>query len=103
MLVMDSSAAVAQDAHLRPLDVTHDLMDVASLIEYCFASTMDPDGQEYLRQMRRMARDANFLRWASGLAERAGTPMSGFVWEDQGRVVGNLSLIPLTRQGSASI
>ncbi|HVN53216.1 MAG TPA: GNAT family N-acetyltransferase [Anaerolineaceae bacterium] len=99
MLVLDNQATVTQDAHLRPLDVTRDLMEVADLIEQCFSATMDPDGQEYLRQMRRMARDASFLRWASGLAEKTGTPMSGFVWEDHGHVVGNLSLIPLTRQG----
>jgi len=89
----------ASPGHLRPLDIQHDLLAVADLIELCFASTMDPDGEQYLRLMRSAARDTSFLRWAPMAAERVGMPLSGFIWEEDGRLVGNLSLIPLSKQG----
>ncbi len=89
----------ASSGHLRPLDIQRDLLAVADLIELCFASTMDPDGEQYLRQLRNAARDASFLRWAPAAAERLATPLSGYIWEEDGRLVGNLSLIPLIKQG----
>jgi ribosomal protein S18 acetylase RimI-like enzyme len=85
--------------NLRMLDVRHDLLAVADLIELCFAQTMDEDGKIYLRQMRQAAQDANFLHWAGGLTDRSFVPLSGYVWEVDGRIIGNLTLIPLMRQG----
>ena len=85
--------------HLRPLDIQRDLLAIADLIELCFASTMDPDGEQYLHQMRQYARDAGFFRWASSTTEQLPKPFSGFIWEENGKLVGNLSLIPLTKQG----
>lgn len=75
----------------------HDLLAVADLIEVCFASTLDDDGREYLRQMRLAARDMTYLRWIQGATERIAAPLYGFVWEEYGRIVGNLSLIPIIR------
>lgn len=82
--------------HIRPFDVTRDLNPVADLVEMCFADTMDPDGERYLRQMRDAARSTTFLRWANSVADQSSLPMSGLVWEEDGRVVGNLSLIPFS-------
>lgn len=95
-----SDPPVQKHSHLRPLDVRRDLLSVANLIELCFASTMDPDGKEYLRQLRRLAQDEHLVRWASPeITERIPMPVSGYVWEEEGRIVGNLSLIPLQKQG----
>ncbi len=80
--------------HIRPFDVTRDLNPVADLVELCFADTIDPDGERYLRQMRDAARNTTFLRWANAVADQSSLPMSGLVWEEDRRVVGNLSLIP---------
>ncbi len=82
--------------HIRPFDVTRDLNQVADLVELCFADTMDPDGERYLRQMRDAARNTSFLRWANAVADQSSLPMAGFVWEEDRRVVGNLSLIPFS-------
>jgi ribosomal protein S18 acetylase RimI-like enzyme len=79
---------------LRPFDVLRDLNAVADLVELCFADTLDPDGERYLRQMRDAARSASFLRWASSVSDQASLPLSGYVWEEDARIVGNLSLIP---------
>jgi ribosomal protein S18 acetylase RimI-like enzyme len=85
--------------HIRPLNVLRDLSAVADLIELCFSSTMDNDGQRYLSDMRRASHDDSFLSWASHMSETASLPMMGFVWEENGRIVGNASLIPFRDHG----
>ena len=85
--------------HLRPLNVLRDLSAVADLIELCFSPTMDNDGQRYLSDMRRASRDDSFLRWASRMTETASMPLMGYVWEQDGRIVGNASLIPFRDRG----
>lgn len=85
--------------HLRPLNVLRDLSAVADLIEICFSPTMDNDGQRYLSDMRRASRDDSFLRWASRMTETASMPLMGYVWEQDGHIVGNASLIPFRDRG----
>ncbi|HET6596624.1 MAG TPA: GNAT family N-acetyltransferase [Anaerolineales bacterium] len=85
--------------HLRPLNVLRDLSAVADLIELCFSPTMDNEGQRYLSDMRRASRDDSFLRWASRMSETASMPLMGYVWEQDGRIVGNASLIPFRDRG----
>lgn len=85
--------------HLRAMNMFRDLPAVADLIELCFASTMDNDGQRYIADMRRASRDDGFLRWASHMTESASLPLTGFVWEEDSRIVGNASLIPFRDQG----
>lgn len=88
-----------QTGPLRPLNILRDLPQVADLIELCFSSTMDDEGQSYLRQMRHASRDSHFLRWAGQVVDSASLPMSGFVWEENGKIVGNASLIPHRHKG----
>ncbi len=78
---------------LRPLNILHDLPQVADLIELCFSSTIDDEGQSYLDQMRRASRDNDFLRWAGRVVDTTSMPLSGFVWDVNGRIVGNASLV----------
>ncbi len=84
---------------MRPLNILSDLPTVADLIELCFANTLDADGRSYIDQMRRNGRDAGFLDWVPHVIESVSLPLSGFVWEDDGRIVGNVSLIPFSRNG----
>jgi GNAT superfamily N-acetyltransferase len=60
---------------------------------------MDADGREYLRQIRRAGHEADLLRWLPGIDESGQAPVSGLVWEEDGQIVGNLSLIPFYRLG----
>lgn len=84
------------DAHpnLRPLSILRDLPAVADLIEACFASTMDNEGKRYVQDMRRAGNDNSFVRWANRATETTSLPLSGYVWEENGKIVGNVSLIP---------
>lgn len=85
--------------NLRPFDVRHDLTAVADLVELCFAETLDSDGRHYIRQMRSAARSPSYLLWAAAVAERVPLPLSGYVWEENGYLAGNLSLIPFNPAG----
>jgi ribosomal protein S18 acetylase RimI-like enzyme len=99
MAVLELLSESVNNPNLRALDAGKDLLRVADLIELCFANTMDADGKEYLRQMRQVARNARFLSWAPEAVEQVAMPLSGIVCEEAGNLVGNLSLIPMMRQG----
>jgi GNAT superfamily N-acetyltransferase len=70
-------------APIRPINILRDLGPVADLIEICFRGTMDPDGQRYLNNMRN----------AANMLDSFSPPLSGFVWEQDRNIVGNVSLI----------
>jgi len=84
---------------IRKLDLTRDLDPVADLIELCFPLDQDPDGQTYIADMRKAAREMRLMGWLGGFSTQYSTHSSGFVWEEDGRIVGNLSLIPLQKDG----
>ncbi len=88
-----------QSSFIRPLNVLRDLSAVADLVELCFASTMDSEGRSYLRQMRNAGHDNSFLRWADQMAESTSLPLSGLVWEQNNKIIGNTSLVPFRYQG----
>lgn len=92
----------AATRHLRPFLVGKDLKPVANLVEACFAETLDEDGRRYIEQMQAAARNPRYLHWAMAVAENVPLPLSGYVWEEDGRLVGNLSLIPFNIQGKRS-
>ncbi|MDP1546291.1 MAG: GNAT family N-acetyltransferase [Anaerolineales bacterium] len=79
---------------LRPLNILRDLPAVADLIETCFADTMDSEGRRYVQDMRRSSGDSAFLKWANRVADSASLPLTGYIWEENGRIVGNASLVP---------
>lgn len=83
--------------HIRPVRSRKDILAVADLIEICFADHMDVDGREYIRYLRRFAVPEEGL--AGRLLEPFQVPVRGLVWEEEGQIVGNLSLITFNRQG----
>lgn len=87
-------ARVEAHPHLRPLSILRDLPSVADLIEMCFSNTMDSDGKRYVQDMRRAGNDNSFLHWANRAADTASLPLSGYIWEENGKIVGNASLVP---------
>ena len=79
---------------IRRLDTRKDLLPAADLIEMCFAEFIDQDGKKYLEQIRRAAKNKSYIRWMKVTGERISYPLSGFVWEEDDQIAGNLSLIP---------
>lgn len=90
---MVASIAV-NTTHLRPVDTRKDLPEIADLIELCFASTMDADGREYIRQIRRMAMENRGIGIPLPGARPFSVPIQGYIWVENNHVVGNLTLIP---------
>ncbi len=82
---------------LRLLDMHRDLSAVADLIELCFRDQMDADGVAYIRQMRRLAQEMAYP--AVLLANPPRVHFSGLVWEENGKIIGNVTLIPFVKDG----
>jgi ribosomal protein S18 acetylase RimI-like enzyme len=79
---------------VRPVLLRHDLSAIADLIETCFAPTLDAGGRSAIQEMRFLSR-AGPLVWLLGHLDPGGPlGMRGFVWIEQGRLVGNVSLSP---------
>ncbi len=93
MTVITIPHVSAPHPNIRRFDVFRDLNAVADLIELCFSGTLDADGNRYIRQMRKSAKNPQLTRWASNVGDWDRSPLAGFVWEEHGRVVGNLSMV----------
>jgi ribosomal protein S18 acetylase RimI-like enzyme len=94
-MMAEIALSLAARGHLRRLDMRHDLVKVADLVDICFHDTLDPEGKQYLNDMRKAAHNASLIGFASSLIEETAMPPSGYVWEEDGQLVGNLSLIPI--------
>lgn len=84
----------SSENHLRLFDARRDVTAVADLVELCFADTLDADGRRYLQHMRSTANTAGLLGWTRMSPVLTSTPLAGYVWEQDGQIIGNASLIP---------
>jgi len=84
---------------MRQMNIFRDMSQVADLIELCFSDTMDHEGRRTLSDMRRAGREAGQSPLGTRLTETASVPLTGFVWEENQRIVGNASLIPYRDRG----
>ncbi len=81
----------------RPLDPSRDLGQVADLIEAAFGDDMDEEGRRVLQEMRAISYIGLVLgAVVSFTGGELWEAFGGYVWEEGGRVVGNVSLNPLT-------
>lgn len=44
--------------------------------------------------MRRAGNDNSFLKWANRAADSTSLPLTGYIWEENGKIIGNASLVP---------
>jgi ribosomal protein S18 acetylase RimI-like enzyme len=93
-VTLSARADASAHPNLRPLNIFRDFPAVADLIESCFSSTMDSEGKRYVQDMRRAGKDNSFIQWASRAAETTSLPLSGYVWDEEGKIIGNASLVP---------
>jgi ribosomal protein S18 acetylase RimI-like enzyme len=78
---------------MRAVDPRRDLSGLADLIETAFADSLDSSGRRMVEEMRRFGR-FGWLGWLAGhlVLPPAAFP-EGFVWVEDGRLVGNASLM----------
>jgi ribosomal protein S18 acetylase RimI-like enzyme len=77
---------------LQPIQLSRDLRQIAELIELCFSAQMDAGGRSAVREMKVLSNLGPLLGL---LALFDGTAFGlglGYVWREEGRVVGNVSL-----------
>lgn len=79
---------------MRPVNLSTDLGPLADLIELAFADAIDSGGRAALREMRALSRLGPGLRLFSRMNEVASGVSLGYVWVEQGRLVGNVSVYP---------
>jgi ribosomal protein S18 acetylase RimI-like enzyme len=77
---------------LRPMEPGRDLRQVAALIEEAFADQLDFRGQEALRELKTMSRLGPLLWLLDRLSPEFHETFSGFVWVEEGGVVGNVTV-----------
>ena len=94
-----SGKPIASTGQVRSLNIFTDLPAVADMIETCFAGLLDADGKAAVNDIRRQGNDQGFLAWAPRMVDSISLPLSGFVYEVDGKLVGNVSLIPYNRYG----
>jgi ribosomal protein S18 acetylase RimI-like enzyme len=99
MATITSSLFSPTQKQIRPFDVRRDLRAAADLIELCFAETLSVDGRRYLQRMRAAAGGGGDPGFSSIIANRTSLQLAGYVWEEGGQLVGNLSLIPFFHRG----
>jgi len=98
MTTLTLQSRPAAHPNVRALNILRDLPEVADLIELCFSHTMDGEGKRYVQDMRRAGHDSGFLRWAARLGDSTSLPLSGYLWEENDRIVGNASLVPFRHE-----
>lgn len=94
---MDS---IAINPHIRPINVRRDLAEIADLIELAFSGQMDAEGRDYLHHIRQIARSIGGYMLDGNTPETSQFPFHGYLWEEDGRIIGNLTLIPVRKKGS---
>jgi ribosomal protein S18 acetylase RimI-like enzyme len=92
MAVVASSHAGKVSSGPRRMDPSFDLAQVADLIEEGFADELDREGLEVLQELRRLGRLGPLLWLLRQMSPDFGEMLSGFVWVEDGRIVGNTSL-----------
>jgi GNAT superfamily N-acetyltransferase len=81
---------------LRPINSMRDLVGVSTLIEHAFADDMDPSGRAHMREMRWMG---TLFGWMDWFASPGQGFMPGYVWLEDGQIVGNVTVRKLSAFG----
>jgi GNAT superfamily N-acetyltransferase len=84
---------------IRTIDARQDLNAIADLIDICFADSLDQDGRNYIRQIRLAAKNPAIT--LMGL-DKLISGLNGYVWEEDKKIVGNISILPVLASGQRS-
>lgn len=97
--LLRSAARPGRSAGLRAVEPRRDMARLAELLETAFRGKLDRASLQMVRDMKRFGR-AGWVGWLLGrfFLPAAAYPM-GFVWEQDDRIVGNASLMPVAEEG----
>jgi len=77
---------------IRPFDVGRDLRPVSRLISRAFSTDLDAGGISILREMRWMGYFSTAIRTINYATGEFDDYFSGFVWEEDKKIVGNVTV-----------
>ena len=89
-----------RETGIRPFDIGRDLRPVAELISKAFAHELDHRGTAALREMRLMGYMSGIIRMLNRSTGEFNDVFSGFVWVEEGKVVGNITVQRADSHGS---
>lgn len=85
---------------IRPVNLQTDLAPLADLIELVFAQAMDDSGRAAIREMRYLSKMGLGLSILGRLNDLALGISNGFVWVEDNKLVGNVSIYPASLPSS---
>ena len=88
------------ESGIRPFDIARDLRPVAELIADAFTNELDPRGLAALREMRMMSHLSGLLKLLSRSTGDLDDVFSGFVWVEDGKIVGNVTVQRADKYGN---
>jgi ribosomal protein S18 acetylase RimI-like enzyme len=77
---------------VRPMQMSRDLRDLAALIDEAFGDEPDHAGQAVAAELRRLSRWSPLLWLLDRASSGLGDGFTGFVWEEDGHAIGNVTL-----------
>jgi GNAT superfamily N-acetyltransferase len=86
---------------LRPLNPVRDLTGVADLLERVFSRELDASGRQMIREARAMGRLGPFMLLLAPLSGGLMGLSPGFVWDERGQIVGNVTIMRSARRPAA--
>src|SRR5678816_2013015 len=92
-----TAASLFKPAHqngLQPVDLGRHLGGIARLIELCFGAEMDAGGRRLIREMQPLSRAGPAVRLLQALSFGQQPWNIGYVWVEDGQVVGTVSTQP---------
>ena len=96
MVALTRSAAAGRHSDpqhgIRPFDIGRDLRAVARLIAEAFAEELDEQGEAALRELRILGYMSGLVRILSRSTGEFQNVFNGFVWVENKRVVGNVTV-----------
>ncbi len=92
MSVLVLGRETEQDHGLRPLDVLRDLDGVGKLIDIAFAEDIAIDGSQFLQDLTFLSLTSPAMWALRRISAEMRDSFDGFVWVEDGRIVGNVTL-----------
>jgi ribosomal protein S18 acetylase RimI-like enzyme len=92
MHVLANPANQRIERGVRPFDLGRDLRGVARLIADAFADELDVQGEAALRELRIMGHMSGLVRLLSRSTGEFQDVFNGFVWIEDGKLVGNVTV-----------
>lgn len=79
---------------IQPVNIRQHLRPIADLIELCFAQNMDASGRAMIQEMRMLSNSGPLLWMMHNVDTLLKGLMQGYIWLEDGQVIGNVSIYP---------